>query len=128
MRLKQATAVYKFLFSSSRRSYRESGSVSLMSPQSTPVSPPQRVWLLTEQVCGVYADETLFASQMSISVQQVPYWPVPAFGSLSEGTQSSKLASPDRGVCIYKCAHMYTGRDRRARVWVNGCKEKELGL
>jgi hypothetical protein len=41
---------------------------------------------------------------MSISVQQEPYWPTPAFWSLVDGFQSTALASPlmnlrSRGHC-----------------------------
>merc|ERR1719379_2086694 len=60
-------------------------------PQS---APSHLVCSSTSHAWRVNAVLILLASQMSISVQQDPYLPLPAFGSVALGFQPSELACP----------------------------------
>ena len=61
------------------------------SPQSVPMH--RNPCLLASQACTVKAMEILFASHKSISVQHVPYLPLPAFSFVSDGTQTLNVGT-----------------------------------
>jgi len=70
--------------------------------------PSHRKASSTEQECGVKAVAILFASQRSVSTQQLPYLPRPEFGSLALGVQSRRLLSPS--MYLMSCGHCAAGR------------------
>src|SRR6201986_2633185 len=65
-----------------------------------PLSPLHTVWDVVLQACGVRAAETEFASQTSISAQQEPLPPTPAFLSFFEGGQPCVLAWNYEALCL----------------------------